>query len=259
MKTFKTFNTPLQQTAVVSNKFILTLMITLFAFQAQAQSWGKNKVKGNGNMTTITRTTSDYDEISCAGSMDFILVKGNEGKITIEGEENLLQHIITEVKGNKLVVKVERGVHLSTSFNKGIKITIPFQDISDVSLAGSGDLWTKDKISATSLDVSLAGSGDVTVDVDATSVEGSIAGSGDLTLRGKTKNLEASVAGSGDFHGFGLQADNTEVSVAGSGDAEVVSNSMLKARVSGSGDIEYKGNPSKEDTKVSGSGSISNN
>lgn len=70
--------------------------------------------------------------------------------------------------------------------------------------------------------------------------------------------MEAKVAGSGDFHGFDLEANHTEVSVAGSGDAEVVSKQSLKARVAGSGDIQYKGNPTKEDTKVSGSGSISN-
>ncbi len=79
-----------------------------------------------------------------------------------------------------------------------------------------------------------------------------------MTLKGKTNNLDVRVAGSGDIHGFGLQANHTTVSIAGSGDASVVSNESLKARVSGSGDIEYKGNPTKEDTKVSGSGSISN-
>jgi hypothetical protein len=238
---------------------ILILTVLLFSSQIQAQSWGNKKIKGNGETTTITRTTSDYDGISCAGSFDYKLVYGQEGKITLEGEENLLKHVITEVKENKLIVKVENSVQLKTSLNKTIKITIPFNKISEVALAGSGDLWTEDTITAQNLDVSLAGSGDVKLDVDATSVEARLAGSGDLTLKGKTTNLEASVAGSGDFHGFYLQADNTEVSVAGSGDAKVVSNAMLKARVSGSGDIEYKGNPSKEDTKVNGSGSISSN
>jgi len=240
-------------------KSILILAGILFASQIQAQSWGSKKIKGNGNTTTISRTTSDYDGISCAGSMDYVLVKGQEGKITIKGEENLLKHIITKVKDNKLIVKVEKGVNLKSSMNKTIKITIPFEDINSVSLAGSGDLWNNDTINASNLDVSLAGSGDVVLDVNATSVEGSLAGSGDLTLKGETTNLEASVAGSGDFSGFNLQADNTEVSVAGSGDAEVVSNKMLKARVSGSGDIHYKGSPDKEDTKVNGSGSISSN
>ena len=237
----------------------ITLVLALLAVTATyAQWWGNKGVKGNGHMTTITRTTGDYDAIKCAGSMDFILVAGEEGKIKIEGEENLLEHIVTEVRGDKLVVKVEKGINLKPSWNKTIKITIPFRDISDVSLAGSGDLWNKDKITATNLNVSLAGSGDIVLNVEASSVDGSIAGSGDLTLKGSTNDLEAKVAGSGDFHGFELQANNTDVSVAGSGDAEVVCNKSLKARVAGSGDIEYKGNPEREDTKVSGSGSISN-
>ncbi len=258
MKNLKNFNDYLSNLNIVSKKPILLVIALLTVSITNAQWWGSKKVKGNGNMTTITRTTGDYDGIKCAGSLDYILVKGTEGKLTIEGEENLLEYVITEVKGDNLIVKVEDGVNLKTSWNKTIKITIPFEDISKVSLSGSGDLWTKDTINSDDLDISLAGSGDVIVEVNANSVDGSISGSGDLTIKGKTNNLNARVAGSGDFHGFGLESNNTIVSVAGSGDAEVVSNESIKARVAGSGDIEYRGNPSKEDTKVSGSGSIEN-
>jgi len=237
---------------------ILITTALLFANTANAQWWGGKKIKGNGNMTTITRTTSDYDVISCAGSLDYKLVAGDEGKITIEGEENLLEYIVTEVRDGKLKVKTKNNVYLKTSYNKTIKITIPFEDINRVSLSGSGDMWNEDTIKASSFKASLAGSGDLVLKVDVSDLEGSVAGSGDLTLKGNTNNLKAKVAGSGDFHGFNLQSNHTEVSVAGSGDAEVVSNESLKARVAGSGDIEYKGNPDKEDTKVSGSGSISN-
>lgn len=239
-------------------KSIVLFAALMLTSITQAQWWGNEKVKGNGNMTTETRTTGDYDGIKCAGSMDYILVAGTEGNIKIEGEENLLKHIITEVKNGNLVVKVEKGINLRPSLNKTIKVTIPFKDINAVSLAGSGDIWNTDKISATDLKVSLAGSGDIVLDIETTSVKGSIAGSGDLTLKGNTNDLEAKVAGSGDIHAFGLQANNTIVSVAGSGDAEVVSNESIKARVAGSGDIEYRGKPVKEDTKVSGSGTISN-
>ena len=239
---------------------IITFATLLFINISHAQWWGDGeKIKGNGNVTTITRTTPDYDGISCAGSFDYILVSGTEGKITIEGEENLLKYVVTEVKNNKLVVKTEKNINLKPSLNKTIKVTIPFKDVDNVSLAGSGDLTNTDTIKATDLKVSLAGSGDIVLTVETNNVKGSLAGSGDLTLKGNTNNLEANIAGSGDFHGFNLQANNTEVSVAGSGDAKVVSNESLKARVSGSGDIEYKGNPKTEDSKVAGSGSIRNN
>lgn len=239
-------------------KSILLLAAILSVSTINAQWWGGKKIKGNGNMTTETRTTGDYEGIKCAGSMDYILVAGTEGKITLEGESNLLEYIVTEIKGGNLIVKEKKGVNLSPSWNKTIKITIPFEDINNVSLAGSGDLWNKDKINSNDFNVSLSGSGDVILNVEASSIEGNLSGSGDLTLKGNTNDLNLRVAGSGDISAFGLQANNTIASIAGSGDIEVVSNKSLKARVTGSGDIDYKGNPEKEDTKVTGSGTISN-
>ncbi|MFK2820802.1 head GIN domain-containing protein [Flavobacteriaceae sp. LMIT009] len=239
-------------------KLILGMAAIMCVTVTNAQWWGSKKVKGNGKVTTETRSTGDYDGVKCAGSMDYVLVAGTEGKITIEAESNLMEYIVTEIKNNNLIVKVKKGYNLKPSFNKALKVTIPFKDISSVSLAGSGDVWNEDKIKSNSLDVSLAGSGDMVLDIEANSVEGSLAGSGDMTLKGNTNDLTVKVAGSGDISAFGLQANNTKASVAGSGDIEVVSNKSLYARVSGSGDIEYKGNPDKEDTKVSGSGTINN-
>ena len=123
------------------SKTIILILAVCFTTVMNAQLWGNKKVSGNGDVTTIIRTTNDYDSIKCAGFMDFILVKGNEGTIKIEGEENLLEYIITEVKDNKLIIKVENGVNLRTSWNKGIVITIPFEEINYVSLSGSGVVW----------------------------------------------------------------------------------------------------------------------
>lgn len=239
-------------------KTTILAVLAVFSFSCTQAQWGSKKVKGNGNITTENRSTSNYDEIQCAGSLDYVLVKGTEGEITLEGESNLLEYVVTEVRGNKLVIKTENGVSLKPSRNKTIKITIPFRDLTDISLSGSGDLWTEDVLNMNELSTSITGSGDVVLEVNTSSIEGSVTGSGDLTLKGSTEYLSAKVTGSGDFHGFDLKSKNTDVSVTGSGDAKVVSTVNLKARVSGSGDIRYKGNPEKEDTKVSGSGSIEN-
>ena len=240
-------------------KQTLALSLTLLVFTSCNAQWGKGKtIKGNGNLTTITRTTSDYDAIRLAGWMEFELVEGEEGTITIEGEENLLDYILTEVEGNGLIVKTENNINLKPSGNKTIKITIPFRDIDKVSLSGSGDVTSNATIVSKNFEAKVSGSGDVTLDVKSTNVQASITGSGDLTLTGQTTNLNASVTGSGDFHGGRLMADFTEAKVTGSGDVVVYAKEAIKARVTGSGDIEYKGSPSKVDKKVTGSGDISN-
>lgn len=237
-------------------KHSILILVALLSFTVTQAQW--KKIKGNGNMTTQTRSTSDYDEIHCAGSFDYILVAGTEGKITLEGESNLLDYIVTEVKNGSLQIKTEKGKNLSPSSNKTIKITIPFEAIDNVSLSGSGDLWNEDQITSSHLDVSLSGSGDIILDIQTQKASGKVTGSGDLTLKGSTTHLKAGVTGSGDFHGFNLQSTHTDVSVTGSGDAEVVCTGNLKARVTGSGDIEYRGNPKDKDAKVTGSGSIEN-
>ncbi|WP_299885615.1 head GIN domain-containing protein [uncultured Lacinutrix sp.] len=237
-------------------KTTLVIALVMCSFSCVNAQWKSKKIKGNGNVTTIKRSTSDYDAVKCAGWMDFVLVNGDEGDITIEGEENLLDYIITEVDGNTLKIKTKNGINLKPSYNKSVKITIPFQDINEVSLSGSGDVMNLDRIEASNFKTKMSGSGDIVLNIKANYSEAYVTGSGDLTLKGQTDNLKASVTGSGDFHGFNLESNDVEAKVTGSGNIETVCNGELKARVTGSGDIEYKGNPKREDTKVTGSGSI---
>ncbi|GAB5399383.1 MAG: head GIN domain-containing protein [Aureisphaera sp.] len=223
------------------------------AQEMQAQ-WGK-KVVGNGNVTTRTVTTGDYDGVKGVGSMDIHLEKGSEGTITVKTDENIQEFIIVEVKNGALVIRTKKNVSIRTK--KGVHVYVPFQDISEVSLVGSGDIDTKDAISANNFEVNVTGSGDVVLEVNSKILEASVTGSGDMELTGSTEDLEVRVSGSGDFKGFDLNAQNTDASVSGSGDAKIVAKSSLRARVNGSGDIVYKGNPEKSDTKTSGSGDIS--
>ena len=239
-------------------KHILAFCLIMATFSIQAQSWWGKGVRGNGNITTQTRSTQDYDQVTMAGPMDVKLVRGTEGKITVTADENLQQYIIVETRGDELVIKIEKGINLRTS-RHGIKITVPFKGLNHVSLTGSGDIFSTDLIKGDRFKTSITGSGDMVLRVENNSMTARITGSGDMDISGKTNNLDMSITGSGDFDGSNLESVNTTVSVTGSGDADVHCSGDLKARVSGSGDISYQGHPKTQNTKVSGSGSISSN
>lgn len=231
-------------------------LVTLFTISCTAQ-WGK-KVNGNGNMVTVERSTGDYEAVAVSGWFDVDLVDGNEGDITLKGEENLLEHIITEVKDGKLVIKVEKGYNLKPStWKEGIHITVPVESINSVALSGSGDIVGKKTIKTSNFNTSMSGSGDITLAVESNSVNASMSGSGDITLSGSTTDFDVTISGSGDIKAYELEADNVDATVSGSADIKITAKQKLKARVSGSGDISYKGNPEKVDTKTSGSGDIS--
>ncbi|WP_026838801.1 head GIN domain-containing protein [Gillisia sp. JM1] len=239
-------------------KVILLLALVLMGSTTMnAQWWGNKKVNGNGNMVTDTRSTSNYDGIALVGSLDVQIISGTEGKIKVVAESNLQEYILTEVKDGQLKISVEKDVSLNPSRNMSIRVTVPVETISSLYVTGSGDVSNTGVIKANELKVGVTGSGDINLSVEAKELWGSITGSGDIKLKGKAREFNCKVTGSGDFMAYSLNAENVEATVLGSGDIQVSASRSLKAHVSGSGDIGYKGNPEKQDFKTSGSGSVS--
>ena len=230
---------------------ILLLAITT---SVNAQWFGK-KVRGNGDMVNKTRNVGEYDKISVGGSFDVKLFEGKEGKIDIRIDENLLDYLITEVEGGKLKIKWKKGVNIYSKSR--ILVTVPFKDIEAVGLAGSGDVYSEDVIKSASFKAALSGSGDLKLKVDTGFLKTGISGSGDVALSGNATTVDGAISGSGDIHAYDLITREADLSIAGSGGIKISVSDKLKARIAGSGNIYYKGNPGKQDVKVSGSGNVS--
>ena len=234
-------------------KLALILVLLCFTF-ANAQKKNSRKIRESGVQTTQNRTTGTYDAINAGGSFKILLVAGKEGNITIQGDENIITHIVTEVKNNKLNIYFE--TNKSYTYRSEIIITVPFEEISALTFAGSGDVISKNPINTTNLDVKLSGSGDINIEVNATKLFATLAGSGDIIISGKTKELEAKVVGSGDIDCSKLVSENATVAVSGSGDLKVNCTNHLTATVAGSGTIKYKNKPATTNKTVAGSGEI---
>lgn len=237
-------------------KNYVSLFLLFFVLTTQAQ-WSNKTISGNGDVITKTLKTTDYDKIAVAGIYFVTLVEGEEGQITIKGEENLLAATIIEVNGNVLEIKTKNNTNLKPSGGKKIEVLVPIQSVSAISLAGSGDIRTENMhLKSGDMEVTLAGSGDIKLTLETSNLLTKVAGSGDIELAGKATNLTGKLAGSGDLNLFNLSTEKADVALAGSGDIMVQCTEELKARIAGSGDIVYKGNPAIKDTKSAGSGSI---
>lgn len=81
-------------------------------------------------------------------------------------------------------------------------------------------------------------------------------GSGNIRLTGHVDNLIATINGSGDLNLEGLVAENATVKINGAGTANINVRRVLKANISGAGDIRYSGNPGRVIPKVTGAGSV---
>lgn len=238
---------------LILKPFIISFVMTLFLTSCSAQNW--EKVKGNGNVITEKRSVGNFDSLGVSGSFDIFLVKGKEGDLTIKIEENLLPYLVTEVDNGKLKIKWKTGTSINT--RKGVEITVAIESIEAIGLSGSGDIVGKDVIKSDTFEVAVSGSGDLELELDVEKMEAAVSGSGNMELKGTATNFEAAVAGSGDIDGVNLKTEKASLRVSGSGGITITVLNELDAKVSGSGNVKYKGNPSVEDVKVSGSGTVS--
>ncbi len=213
---------------------------------------------GLAKADTQDRHLTGFTSVAVAGSYDVFITQGSSESVKVDAPANIIDKIITEVKGGVLVIHTKEGNNWNwDSGNKKMIVYVSIKDISAVSLAGSGDVVFKDGLRAASLKIKLTGSGDISGKVDVKNLESSIAGSGDITLSGRADNSTVSVVGSGDFTGQNLVTTNTQVKVAGSGDARVNANDKIDASVVDSGDVHYTGSAKNISSSKAGSGSVS--
>ncbi len=234
-------------------KSIAALFVTiLFLTSCNAQKYGR--IKGSGNIINEIRNVGSFDKVAVSGSFDVFLVEGNEGKIDIKIEDNLLAYLVTEVDNGKLKIKWKKGTSINT--RKGVVLTVYYKGIEAVSLSGSGDIIGKDLLKSNNFKVTVAGSGDIKLNVKTNEIDAAISGSGDIDLEGSSESFTAAIAGSGDIDAVNLKTDKAALRISGSGGITITVINELNAKISGSGDIKYKGNPKIEDIKVSGSGDV---
>lgn len=232
-------------------KIIIT---AIFLCAVSTLSFGQKTIKGNGIVETVERKTANYDRVTLIGSPDVELVSGIEGNITIKAESNIIPFVETIVKDNELIIRFKENHNYTT--NKGVKIIVPIQDISNIALKGSGDIYGEHVFKDSNLNVSVNGSGDISIHVENDNLNAEVIGSGDIKIKGKTNRFNGKVEGSGDLEAKNLKAKSSNLQVNGSGDIESTTENEVNANLTGSGDIKVYGNPTKITKNVKGSGDI---
>lgn len=201
-----------------------------------------------------TRALPPFRQLNTGGSWDVVVVKGDREEVRLEAKNLNLDRVITEVKNGTLNIHLERGNYR----NMDLKVTVVYRELEAIHAGGSGNLKSTDALVADELEVSLSGSGNAFFyNVVADRLDLSMSGSGDLTIRGGTIGKVAlRQSGSGNLKAIDLEAEDAQIDKSGSGNATLTVNQSLSVKASGSGNVDYKGNPSLNDIRMTGSGRV---
>ncbi len=191
-------------------------------------------IRGSGTVVSEVRPVAGFDEVAVLGFGTLEIDISGSDSLEIEAEDNLMQYLTSEVKGNRLELSTEEDINLNPT--KPVLYRITAEQLNEILILGSADVRT--------------------TRIDSDMFRLTINGSGDVELMGTVTALEVVINGSGDFTGSGLTADTAAITINGSGNGVVNALRELDARIAGSGSVEYLGNPSVA-MSVTGSGSVS--
>lgn len=201
-----------------------------------------------------TRTPGSFNKIENSGSWDVEITKGSKDEIRLESDSFDLSKVITELDGEKLEIRLERGNYRKVDLRVFVKV----RELRSVGNGGSGDMTIKSDFGADSFSIGLSGSGSIsTENINTGKLSVGMSGSGKVRIAGGQAD-EANIgqSGSGDFEAIDFTADAVKIGKSGSGDTSIGVIESLTVGSSGSGNVYYRGNPEKQSIGVSGSSRV---
>lgn len=238
-------------------KFVYILILLTIIYSCGKES---KCIKSTGaNTTEYRQLDGNINSIKIENNINLTLKQDTFLSATVSAGNNLLKHIITEVKGNKLEIKNENKCNFLRSLKKKVNITLTLPNLNTLEYEGSGYINCIDTLVFSNLNI-ITHDGSGTVDITIKSDNFNIyehTGPADFIIKGKVNNLYAYTGGNGWFSLSNLKANHAHINTNGTGDVHVKATNSLLAEIYSIGNIDYYGNPQKVNLSVrSGSGQL---
>jgi len=236
-----------------------TVLIGIAVAALAAAGCGQSRAEDGGPMTKRSYQVGGFERIQVAGPFDVQVRTGSAPSVSASGPSKLLDRLVVEVKGDRLVIhtKEHHGLFSWGSHSNGsatLQVTVPA--LSGADIAGSGGI-SVDKVKGDNFNGAVAGSGDLTIDsLEVQSLKLAIGGSGDIRAQsGQAAQADYSIAGSGGIDARGIRAAVAKASIAGSGSISGQATASADVNIMGSGDVTLTGGAKCTVSKM-GSGNV---
>jgi len=200
-------------------------------------------IQGEGEKLTEERTVNVFNEIRSEINATVYIKQSDTTSVKIVAQQNILDNIKTKIVNNEIEISQKR---CATNYDS-IEIYISTNNITRITMDGSGEIFVDNKFEAKDLDLIINGSGNINFNNLFVSKQliTQINGSGNVNLSGQdsTELHTIDITGSGNVKAFDLLTKRTKTQISGSGNLYAWAIEKLDINIMGSGNVYYKGNP----------------
>lgn len=187
---------------------------------------------------TIEKTVGEFTELKVYDLINVELIKSNENKVVISGENK--EDVLINNKNGTLKIKMKLEEAFDGSKTK-VKLYYTTVDIIDVNEGAK--VTSEDTIKQFEIDLKAQEGGIIKapVDVNYTNIKAVTGGVIETSGTSKTQNI--SILTGGVYKGELLDTEKTEVNIKAAGEAYVKASKLVDIKIRAGGDVFVYGNP----------------
>ncbi len=214
---------------------------------------GIDAVKGDGNLEIVTGNLSDFNRVEIGGLFDVILVAGSAPSYSLEMDQNLLDFIEIQTRGNTLYIETTKEAAYNPT---KAELTIYYTHLNSISVSGACQLQSENVLSTNNMEIFISGAAKIDLEMDVESLTTVVSGAATIQLKGQADKHTSRLSGASHLRAETLYTKETSIELSGAGAAHIHASSKLRAVMSGVGSIRYYGNPPDLIVDRSGLGSV---
>lgn len=188
-------------------------------------------VKGSGKRIIQKRDVPAFTSISTEGAFDIEVVCQKDQSLQLEGDDNILALITTEVSNGVLRLRPKSSYSIEDSIV--VKITVP--NLEGLSASGAGKM--------------------VITEIKNAKFEVDISGAPTVTASGETAELMIDASGAGKVDAQKLRAERATIEASGVARIDVSVRDVLNLVINGPSKVTYQGDPEVNQT-INGPGTL---
>ena len=198
-------------------KLVCLVLLTVLA----AGCHGKfmSQIKGSGKRELQKRDVASFTSISAEGAFTIEVTCQKNQSLEVEGDDNVLEYVTTEVSSN--ILRLKNTKNYSTSEPVKFRISVP--NLEGLSVNGAGH-------------VDIKGMNNDKFEIDTN-------GAATIVVAGNTKLIDVGANGAGKIDAENLHAARGVVDSRGVVRVDLDVTNQLDVTVSGPSTVTYKGDP----------------
>lgn len=234
-----------------------TLGLAMTGCHVSLEGYEVDTGRGNGIAVIESRSLPSFSSIQVNSDVEIVLIEGSRYSARVTADENLVMDLGTEIFGNTLRIAWQGQVSPAVM----PKVVVSMPRLESIVQYGNEDITIEEEGRFDNIRIENFGAGKIRFSGTAHRLTAILRGSGSIDLLGVSDQLIAKHSGSGSLLAEGLLTMDAEVQHQGSGPMTLAldRNAFAEITISGSGDVEWWGEPREVMYHFIGSGKVYEN